>query len=85
MFQLCSRPLIEKTRYEIPHASLIWHVDVFEGHNAGLVLAEVELDHPEQPIEYPPWLGQEVSHDPRFRNSRLSHEPQGAGSAGKAA
>ena len=85
MFKLCPRPLIEKTRYEVPHAGLIWHVDVFEGDNAGLVLAEVELDHPEQPVECPPWLGLEVSHDPRFRNSRLSHEPQGESWSGKAA
>jgi CYTH domain-containing protein len=85
MFRLCHRPLIEKTRYEVPHAGLLWQVDEFHGDNAGLVLAEVELDHPEQPVDCPPWLGQEVSHDPRFRNSRLSHEPQGASSSGKAA
>ena len=30
-------------------------------------------------------VGPGSHHDPRFRNSRLSHEPQGAGSAGKAA
>jgi adenylate cyclase len=76
MFKLCHRPLIEKTRYEVPHAGLVWHVDEFAGDNAGLVLAEVELDHPEQPVEIPPWLGQEVSHDPRFRNSRLASAPQ---------
>jgi CYTH domain-containing protein len=85
MFRLCHRPLIEKTRYEVSHAGLVWHVDEFHGDNAGLVLAEVELDHPEQSVDYPPWLGQEVSHDPRFRNSRLSHEPQGSNSPGRAA
>ncbi|QRM32546.1 CYTH domain-containing protein [Microvirga sp. VF16] len=77
MFKLCHRPLIEKTRYEVPHAGLVWHVDEFAGDNAGLVLAEVGLDHPEQPIERPAWLGQEVSHDPRFRNSRLVDAPKG--------
>jgi adenylate cyclase len=77
MFELCHRPLIEKTRYEVPHAGLVWHVDEFEGDNAGLVLAEVELDHPEQPVDCPSWLGPEVSHDPRFRNSRLVDAPKG--------
>jgi adenylate cyclase len=85
MFKLCRRPLIEKTRYEVSHAGLVWHVDEFEGDNAGLVLAEVELDHPDQPVARPPWLGPEVSHDPRFRNSRLSDTPQAAGSSGQAA
>jgi CYTH domain-containing protein len=84
MFNLCHRPLIEKTRYEVSHAGLVWQVDEFHGDNAGLVLAEVELDHPDQPVDRPAWLGQEVSHDPRFRNSRLSEQPQRASSSEEA-
>jgi adenylate cyclase len=67
--------LIEKTRYEIEHADLTWEVDVFEGRNAGLVIAEVELYHPEQPVVLPGWVGPEVTFDERYSNSRLSVEP----------
>ena len=55
--ELCDRPLIEKTRYEVEHAGRIWHVDEFAGENAGLVIAEIELDHPEAMPALPPWLG----------------------------
>ena len=41
--RLCERPLIEKTRYRISHAALVWEVDEFEGDNRGLLTAEVEL------------------------------------------
>ena len=36
-------PIVVKTRHEVPYEGLVWHVDVFEGPNTGLVLAEVEL------------------------------------------
>jgi adenylate cyclase len=77
MLKLCRRPLIEKTRYEVPFDGLIWHVDEFAGENAGLVLAEVELRHPAQPVTLPAWVGEEVTFDARFRNSWLVDEPQG--------
>ena len=77
MFELCDRPLIEKTRYEVSHKGLVWHVDEFGGDNDGLVLAEVELDDPNQSVELPSWVSQEVRQDERFRNSRLLDEPQG--------
>jgi|SoiMethySBSTD1v2_1073268.scaffolds.fasta_scaffold1788361_1 adenylate cyclase len=74
---LCRRPLIEKVRHEVTHEGLVWNVDEFQGENAGLILAEIELDHPNQPVALPPWIGREVTHDPRYRNSRLVDEPQG--------
>jgi adenylate cyclase len=64
---LCARPLIEKTRFLVCYEGLLWHVDEFKGDNAGLVLAEIELEHPDQPVPLPPWVGQEVTHDPRYR------------------
>ncbi len=77
---LCRRPLIEKTRYEAVHEGFVWHVDEFGGKNAGLILAEVELRHPHQLVPLPPWIGDEVSHDTRYRNSNLVDEPQPGGS-----
>jgi adenylate cyclase len=62
---------IEKTRYAIAYAGRTWEVDVFAGANEGLILAEVELDSPHDPVAVPPWIGREVTNDPRFRNSKL--------------
>jgi CYTH domain-containing protein len=75
---LCQRPLIEKTRHEVVHAGHLWHVDEFGGDNAGLVLAEVELARPDEPVELPAWVGEEVTSDPRYRNSALVTAPMGA-------
>ena len=74
---LCRRPLIAKSRHEVAHAGRVWHVDVFEGENAGLVLAEVELAHPDEPVALPPWVGAEVTSDPRYRNSAMVDRPMG--------
>jgi CYTH domain-containing protein len=72
---LCQRPLIEKTRYQIDWEGLTWVVDEFAGENAGLVLAEVELQDANQEIALPPWIGEEVSDDPRYYNSNLAKQP----------
>lgn len=65
------RQRIEKTRYAVEHAGRSWDVDVFGGINEGLILAEAELKSPEEPVSLPPWVGREVTNDPRFRNSKL--------------
>jgi adenylate cyclase len=72
---LCEGFLIEKTRYKVDHAGKCWEVDVFEGVNAGLVVAEIELQSATETFVRPPWLGKEVSGDPRYLNSRLSRLP----------
>jgi len=72
---VCQRPLIDKTRYRIEHAGALWEVDEFHGDNHGLVVAEIELDRPDQPFEPPPWLGEEVTDDPRYGNSSLVRNP----------
>lgn len=74
---LCARPIIEKTRYSLMHAGKLWTVDVFDADNAGLVVAEVELEHPDERLVLPDWVGKEVSTDPRYRNSALVHAPLG--------
>jgi len=72
---LCEGPLIEKTRHEVPVAGHLWEVDVFEGDNAGLVVAEVELGRADEPFVKPGWAGEEVSHDPRYYNAALVSHP----------
>lgn len=77
LLQLCEGPLIEKTRYTLEQDGLRWEVDEFHGENAGLVLAEVELASEDQAITRPDWLGEEVTGDERYYNSRLSEQPFG--------
>lgn len=52
---LPSNRIIRKTRYSI-HGSdgLVWSLDHFGGANSGLVIAEIELADPDQPVELPP-------------------------------
>ncbi len=72
---LCVRPLIEKTRYFVDHAGHRWEIDVFEGDNTGLVVAEIELRSEDETFQRPPWAGKEVSDDQRYYNSSLVKRP----------
>lgn len=73
--QLCDKPLIEKTRYYVPHADHLWEIDVFIGDNTGLVVAEIELQHADETFIKPAWLGCEVSQHSRYYNVCLTHYP----------
>lgn len=73
--ELCLKPLIEKVRHFVNVGGWLWKVDEFEGDNAGLVVAEIELDDPEEVFELPDWLGEEVTHDVRYYNTSLSRHP----------
>ncbi len=72
---MCLQPLIEKTRYRVMHAGLTWEVDVFSGDNAGLVIAEIELESVSQIPELPAWVGDEVTDDVRYYNASLVRHP----------
>ncbi len=72
MLQLC-QGVIEKVRYKVPYAQYLWEVDVFMGRHTGLVLAEVELPEADAEAELPPFVGPEVTGDPRYYNSNLSN------------
>ncbi len=73
--QLCAHPPLEKTRYHVDYGGHRWDIDVFHGENEGLVVAELELASEDEPFQRPPWLGEEVSHDPRYYNVRLVEHP----------
>jgi len=75
LLQLCERPAIEKKRYIVPNGAHDWEVDVFEGVNEGLVVAEIELGSEDEAFEKPSWLGNEVSGDRKYSNSALSLHP----------
>lgn len=72
---LSRKPIIEKTRHFVEVGPHTWEVDVFEGENAGLVVAEIELETPDQPFEKPSWVGEEVTFDPRYYNTNLATRP----------
>ena len=75
LLDLCEKPLIEKTRTKIAIGNLVWEVDEFFGDNAGLIVAEVELEDESQAVDLPSWIGEEVSGDPRYFNSNLIKNP----------
>lgn len=75
MLEIAQPHVVSKTRHIVPHAGLIWEVDVFDGAHAGLVIAEVELDRADRVVELPDWAGKEVSHDDRYANASLSRNP----------
>jgi CYTH domain-containing protein len=73
--ELCEKPIIEKIRRKISFRDHIWEVDEFLGENEGLVVAEVELQNENQPIELPDWIGEEVSGQLKYYNSQLAKNP----------
>jgi adenylate cyclase len=75
MLVLCGDAIVEKKRYFIEYAGMTWELDVFSGANAGLIMAEIELESEDQPFGLPDWVGPEVSADPRYRNGCLVRHP----------
>lgn len=73
--QVCEKPLIEKYRHRIARDGVLWEVDEFLGDNAGLVVAEIELESEEQGFVRPDWLGDEVTEDRRYANANLIRKP----------
>lgn len=71
----CEGLLVEKRRHFVEYGGHTWEVDVFEGENAGLVIAEIELDEVDSAFALPSWAGAEVSDDPRYYNVYLARVP----------
>ncbi|HOQ75379.1 MAG TPA: CYTH domain-containing protein [Thermoclostridium sp.] len=72
---MCDKPIIEKRRYIVFHEGVEWEVDEFEGENQGLCIAEIELEQEGQSFSLPPWIGPEVTGDPRYYNANLVKSP----------
>ncbi|WP_040662018.1 CYTH domain-containing protein [Nitrococcus mobilis] len=73
--ELCRKPLIEKIRYRVRVGAHVWEVDCFQGENAGLVVAEIELTDPQERFTVPVWAGHEVSDRLRYYNVNLVDYP----------
>ena len=83
LMAICEAGVIDKTRYIVearqensPGSRLfLFEVDVFHGANEGLVVAEIELESPEESFPHPEWLSEEVTGDKRYYNSWLAAHP----------
>jgi adenylate cyclase len=63
---------IEKVRHLVRVGKHLWEIDEFTGENAGLLVAEIELQHENEFFERPDWLGVEVTHILRYYNMALA-------------
>jgi adenylate cyclase len=75
LLALCVGGLVDKRRHLVRHEGHLWEVDEFLGDNAGLVVAEIELQHADEVFERPQWLGEEVTDDARYYNLALAAHP----------
>jgi CYTH domain-containing protein len=75
LLALCQGPIIQKIRHRVTFEGFMWEVDEFFGDNVGLVVAEIELASEDQQFPKPDWVGQEVTDDPRYFNSKLAQNP----------
>ena len=78
MLKLSQASLVTKVRYEMPvegDPDLTWEIDVFEGDNEGLIVAELELPHEGRTYPRPDWLGLEVTEEPAYKNALLAQKP----------
>ena len=66
---------IVKIRHFVRYSGHLWEIDVFEGSNEGLIVAEIELDDIDEIFSLPSWVGKEVSDDKRYYNVYLAHHP----------
>ena len=82
LLKLGQGAIVEKTRHIVRCSGVIWEIDEFEGENAGLTVAEVELECELQELDLPDWVGQEVTGDSRYYNSSLAAIPLSVWSSG---
>jgi CYTH domain-containing protein len=74
----CGDLVLAKTRHHVPHAGLLWHVDVYEGSLDGVVLAEVELPDENTDLALPEWVGTEVTGRLEYKKINLLRMRQAA-------
>ena len=72
--QFCGN-LVTKIRYKVKVGSHVWEIDRFTGVNEGLWIAEIELKHEDEEFDKPSFIGEEVTHDPKYTNVRLADCP----------
>lgn len=63
---------VEKTRHLAAWRGHVYEIDVFAGPLQGLVVVELETESDVADADLPPWIGREVTDDPRFLNVSLA-------------
>ncbi|MFC4728477.1 CYTH domain-containing protein [Coralloluteibacterium thermophilus] len=81
LLALCVGGRIDKRRHYVRHGGRLWEIDEFLGDNAGLVVAELELEQADAAFERPAWLGAEVTDAQRYYNLALAARPYSTWSA----
>jgi len=59
----CRDDTLEKQRFFVEDAGVMWNVDVYSGILEGVVIAEIELKQETQELKLPRWIGKEVTGD----------------------
>jgi adenylate cyclase len=75
LLTICEPGIIDKTRYLVKVGKFTFEVDEFYGDNQGLIIAEIELSSEGELFEKPDWLGEEVTGDKKYYNSKLAKNP----------
>jgi len=75
MLETLAGKVVAKVRHHVDVDGHLFEVDEFGGDNAGLVVAEIELDTVDAAFPRPRWLGREVSHLARYYNLNLATHP----------
>jgi len=78
MFALATTSPVTKTRHTLPvegEPELKWEIDVFDGDNEGLIVAELEVPEEGHAYACPDWIGEDVTEDPAYKNSALALRP----------
>ena len=75
LLNLCDPGVIDKTRYLIKKGNHTFEIDVFEGENKGLIVAEIELSNANETFEKPSWLAEEGTGQEKYYNAYLSKNP----------
>ena len=70
-----SKYKIMKTRYQIKINKKDWVVDLFNGSNSYLKIAEIELNSESEKIQVPSWCGQEITGIKALSNASLAQTP----------
>lgn len=75
LLKLCTGGLIDKVRHYVRRGAHLWEIDEFLGGNAGLFVAEIELQSADEAFERPAWIGAEVTDAQRYYNLALAERP----------
>lgn len=75
LMKLCMPGTVQKDRWLVKNGKHVIEVDEFFGDNAGLVMAEIELESEDEEYIKPDFLGKEVTGDKHYYNKYMVRRP----------